>query len=294
MIAAPLGPGARIGVIAPSHAFFEDRYRQGVRWLEGRGYEVVEAPDLRARHRYLAGDDDHRLASLIWAMTAPDLDAVWAARGGSGVTRLLGRVPFDALARRPLIGFSDLTPLLDALARRGRPAIHGPVVHSLGATDAASLDHLAALLEGRRIAPLIGEAIAPGRAVGRLVGGNLCMVAATCGTPWQLDARGAILVLEEIGEVPYKVDRMLQQLADAGVFDGVAGLALGTFTGCDAPAGADYALRDVLIDRAAALGVPAALGLPIGHGPENRAFVVGATAALDAGALSLDAAPNAA
>lgn len=285
----PLLPeGATIAIVAPSHAFFEDRYQAGLEILEDWGYHPVEAEGLRRRHRYLAGDDAHRLDTLVGALTAPGVDAVWAARGGSGVTRLLSRIPWTALPPRPLIGFSDLTPLLDQLGWRGLPAVHGPVVHSLASTDPPSRDHLRALLAGRPVAPLAGRVLAPGRAQGPLVGGNLCMIAATCGTPFQLDASGAILVLEEIGEHPYKVDRLLQQLRDAGVLHGIVGVALGTFTGCEAPEGAGYALDDVLVDQLGDLGVPILADLPIGHGAANHAFVVRAPARIDDGALILD------
>ena len=287
MSAPLLPPGASIAIVAPSHAFFEDRYQRGIEILEGWGYRTIEAEGLRRRHRYLAGDDDHRLDTLVSALTAPGIDAVWAARGGSGVTRLLSRIPWTALPSRTLIGFSDLTPLLDQLGWRGLPAVHGPVVHSLGSTDDASLEHLRALLAGEPLAALRGDPLVPGRAEGPLVGGNLCMIAATCGTPFQLDASGCVLVLEEIGEHPYKVDRMLQQLRDAGVLHGIRGVALGTFTGCEAPQGADYALRDVLLDQLGDLGVPVARDLPIGHGAENMAFIVRSQGLIDDGVLTL-------
>jgi len=287
MIAPLLPPGATVAIVAPSHYFYEDRYQQGLEILEGWGYRPIEAEGLRRQHRYLAGDDAHRLDTLVGALTAPGIDAVWAARGGSGVTRLLSRIPWTVLGARPLIGFSDLTPLLDQLGWRGLPAVHGPVVHSLASTDAASLEHLRALLAGEPLAPLRGRALVAGSAEGPLVGGNLCMIAATCGTPFQLDASGAILVLEEIGEHPYKVDRMLQQLRDAGVLHGVRGVALGTFTGCEAPDGAGYTLRDVLRDQLGDLQVPVTTDLPIGHGAANRAFVVRSPGRLDGGTLTL-------
>lgn len=282
-----LQPGARVAVVAPSHAFFEDRYQQGIAWLKQRGYEIIEAPELRASHRYFAGTDDHRLASLVNAMTDPEIDAVWAARGGSGITRLLTRIPWTLLDHRPLLGFSDLTPLLDQLALRGLPAVHAPVVHSLGATSQASLAHLSALLDGAPTEPLRGETLVEGSCEGPVVGGNLCMIASTCGTPYQLDASGAILVLEEIGEQPYKVDRMLQQLVDAGIFRGVAGIALGGFTGCEAPESADWSLHEVFLEHLAHLDVPVLDSLPIGHGSANHAFIVRSHGAIADGALHL-------
>lgn len=273
----PLVPrDARIGLIAPSHAFYPEPYATGRAWLEARGHTLVEV-GLGTPHRTFAADDDTRLDGLVQAMTRPDLDAVWAIRGGSGMTRLLGRIPWDDLRPVPVLGFSDLTPLLNALALRGLPAIHGPVVHSLGKTDDASLSHLDALLAGEGVAPLVGRSLVEGQAEGRMLGGNLCLVAATCGTPWQLDATGALLVLEEIGEHPYKVDRMLQQLSDSGVLDGLAGVVLGTFTGCDPPSSADWTLDEIFVEHLAHRGVPVLADVPIGHGPENRAFVVGGT-----------------
>ncbi|TVQ92987.1 MAG: LD-carboxypeptidase [Deltaproteobacteria bacterium] len=282
-----LAAGPRIAVVAPCHAFNEDRYQAGVRWLRERGAEVVEAEDLRARHRYFAGSDEHRLKTLVHALTAPDIDAVWAARGGSGITRLLRRIPWTSLPPRPVLGFSDLTPLLDQLALRGAAAIHGPVLHSIGQTSADSLSHLEALLRGGALDPLPGHPLIPGRAEGPIVGGNLCLIASTCGTPYQLDASGAILVLEEVGEPPYKVDRLFQQLTDAGVFRGVAGVALGSFTGCGAPADAPWSLHEIFEEHLGGLNVPVLDEVPIGHGPDNHAFVVRHQAAIRDGALHL-------
>lgn len=289
---ALLPPGARIGIVAPSHAFFEDRYQQGLSWLRARGYQIVERHGIRSHHRYFAGSDDLRSAQLIEALCDPDLDAVWAARGGSGITRLLDRIPYTQLLGHPVIGFSDLTPLLDQLALRGLPAVHGPVVHSLGQTSDASLEHLGRLLDGAPLAPLPGQVWVDGEVHGPLVGGNLCLLAATCGTPAQLDASGAIVVLEEIGEAPYKIDRMLQQLKAAGVLRGVAGIALGRFTGCDPPSGAEWTLRDLMVEQLGPLGVPILADLPIGHGPANHAFRVRSPARLSGGALHLGSAPD--
>lgn len=280
-----LPPRARIAVVAPSHAFAEERYQVGKDWLESLGYQIVETAGLRRRHRYFAGDDAHRLAALVDALTRDDVDAVWSVRGGSGVTRLLGELPWEALQPRPVFGFSDLTPLLDQLASRGWPAVHAPVVHSLDKTDEASRAHLAAMLRGEPTAPLAGRTVVSGDAIGRLVGGNLCMLAVTCGTPFQLDAAGGILVLEEIAEHPYKVDRMLQQLRDSGVLRGISGVALGSFTGCEAPSSAEWSLSDVFDEHLGGLGVPVVAGLPIGHDAANRAWPVRQRAWLREGAL---------
>lgn len=283
-----LPPHARIGLIAPSHRFFAEPYAAGQAWLASLGFQLVEL-GLTEPHRYFAASDQQRLNALVEALSRPDLDAVWAIRGGSGVTRLLPAIPWDTLQPRPLIGFSDLTPLLDAWARLGHPAVHGPVVHSLGRTDPQSLAHLARLLTGQPVEPLVGRVFVEGRATGPLVGGNLCMLASTCGTKAQLDAAGAIVILEEIGEQPYKVDRMLEQLKQAGVFDGAVGIALGQFTRCTPPDGADWTLADVLREQLAPLNLPIVADLPIGHGARNHAFPVRAPGWIRGGRLGWSA-----
>jgi muramoyltetrapeptide carboxypeptidase len=158
-------------------------------------------------------------------------------------------------------------------------------VHSLGATDEASVAHLFALLAGES-RDIPGDAWVPGSAKGPIVGGNLTLIASTCGTQYQLDARGAILVLEDVGEHPYRLDRSLQQLRSAGVFEGVAGVGFGEFIDCPVPNSGDWTLKQVLMDHTAHLGVPIVGNLPIGHGSANRAFRIGSGAKLVNGTLS--------
>lgn len=282
---ALLPRGAPIGVIAPAGAWDDARLQAGLTLLRDHGHHPVLLEGPPAFHRYLAAPDDRRLERLVHALTDPSLAAVWAVRGGYGVTRLLGRIPWERLPPRLTLGFSDLTPLLDQLERRcGSPALHGPVVHSLAGSAPEALDHLFRMLEGRPVEPLEGEVWVDGRAEGPLRGGNLSLLAATCGTPWQVDARGAILVLEDVSEPAYKIDRMLQQLHDAGVLRGVAGVALGRWAGCRA--GETWTLKEVLLDQLAGLGVPVLAELPIGHVDDNRAFPVGTVARIEAGKLS--------
>lgn len=282
-----ISPGSPIAVVAPSGIHDEERLEKGLSTARIMGLNMQPFNDLLKPHRYLAAPDQHRLDQLQLALRQPHWGAIWIARGGYGITRLLDRLDFRDLPPTPIIGFSDVTPLLHALhVRRGGPLIHGPVVHSLPITDRASQDHLFALLAGRETAPLEGREVVAGTATGPLLGGNLALLAATCGTPFQVDARGAILVLEDVGEPLYRLDRMMQQLASAGVLKGVAAVALGSFTDCRAPDGATYDAVDVLMDHLAPLGVPVVADLPIGHGPANRAFPVGAEATLVDGRLS--------
>jgi muramoyltetrapeptide carboxypeptidase len=278
-----LQPGARVGVFAPSGNFDPGRLEAGLSLIRGWGLEPVLAPGLGLRHRYLAGDDEARLADLIWAMSDPGLDAAWLARGGYGLTRLLHRIPFDALPRRPVIGFSDASALFAALARRGAGLpVHGPVLQSLAdlADDASRVALRNLLMEGRG-ASWRGRVLRPGAASGRLVGGNLCTFASLAGTPWALQAAGAILLLEEVGERPYKVDRLLTQLLRSGALDGVCAVVLGSLEGCEEPGQRDWSAELIVAEGLAELGVPVLAGLPVGHGTRNHAFPWGVEARLD-------------
>ena len=270
-----LQSGARIAVVAPAGIYNEQGLRDAVEWLEQQGFVCVLGASMGAKHRYMAGSDGERLADLNWALHAPDIDAVWMARGGYGINRLLAQVDFSGLDDRPVIGFSDVTSLLVALYQEaGKSGIHGPVLHSLlNHPSDESVAHLLRLLNGGLDFSLQGDVWRQGAAEGPVVGGNLCMLASLAGTPWQLSADGCILLLEEVGEPPYRVDRMLQQLVSAGVFDGVRGVVVGEFRGFTTPDGTDWGLRDLICE---AVDVPVLGGVMVGHGEENRAFVFGA------------------
>lgn len=275
---------ARIAVVAPSGAYDPARVEAGMAVLRGWGYRPAWVGPRPARLRYLAGDDDARLAELV-AASAPEWDAVWMARGGYGLARLLPRLDLSRL-RVPLFGFSDGTALLNPLADAGGRAVHAPVLHSLAdLCDDASREHLRRLLAGAPPEPLVGETWVPGAVEAPVVGGNLCVLASLCGTPWQLRAEGRIVLLEEVGEAPYKVDRLLTQLRLAGALDGAAGFALGAWVDCRPPEGAGWTLREVLEEQLGGLGVPVVAELPVGHGPANRA-VPFAPARLGEGALT--------
>ncbi len=282
-----LRPGARIGVFAPSHVFDAEGLAAGMARVRSWGWEPVPAPHLGRRWRVFAGTDDERLADLQWALSDPSLDAAWMARGGSGLTRLLPGVQWERVRARPVIGFSDGTALhLGLLQRAGLQAVHGPVLHSLvGHADDESRRALQTLLAGGPAPRLTGRSLVPGLAAGPVVGGNLCLLAATCGTPFQLDTAGCILLLEEVGEPVYRLDRMLQQLRGAGLLGEVVGVGVGELRSCRVPEGADWGLDDVLLDQLETLGVPVVVDLPFGHGPRNLAWLHGATGRLVDGGL---------
>ena len=277
-----------IAIVAPCHPHRADRFERGLSLIEEAGWCPEPYPKLLEPRFHLAAPDEHRRTQLADALTDPRFGAVWIARGGSGLTRLLSGLPLRDLPPRPVIGFSDATALLVALYQSGHrgPLIHGPVVHSLGMTDSPSREHLFRLLAGETTDALVGTPWVGGQAEGPLTGGNLSLLAALCGTPWQPDAQGHVLVIEEVGEPAYRIYRMFQQLDDAGVFRGVAAIALGTFVDCSVPSGASWTLADMLRDRLASLRVPVLAELPIGHGPANRSFPLGARALVGHGTLS--------
>ncbi|MEZ4236485.1 MAG: LD-carboxypeptidase [Myxococcota bacterium] len=284
-MSARIAPGGQIAVVAPCGAFDPARLAQGLTVARAHGLDVVELPDLLRPHRYLASPDEQRAAQLMEALSSDRWAAVWIVRGGYGLTRILDRIDPAKVRPKPIIGFSDVTALFAALHPHGKgPLVHGPMPHSLPSTDEASTEALFALLAGEPPAPMSGETWAPGEASGPLVGGNLCLLAALCGTPWQLDVAGTVLVLEEVGEPPYRIDRLLQQLVSAGGLRGVAAVAVGEMTN-PAPEGADWTLRDVVMDHLGPLGVPVVAGLPIGHGARNRPFVWGTRAHVGDGEL---------
>jgi muramoyltetrapeptide carboxypeptidase len=284
-----LSDGARIAVVAPSGIFNPERLAAGLALLRSWGYEPVEGPNLSARHRFTAGTAEQRQADLAWALTSPDIDAAWFARGGYGTVHILDGLPWSEMDGRPIVGFSDATALFCAMERVGVPgAVHGPVLHSLA--DHASDETRAAvkaLLHGGEETMLAGRLLCgPARPVsGRVIGGNLCMLASLAGTPWALQGQGAIVVLEDIGEPPYKLDRLITQLRLSGALSGVAGIALGEFSGSSAPEGAGWDIEALFSDLLAPLNVPVVTGLPIGHGAENRPWRYGAPGMLTAEGL---------
>jgi muramoyltetrapeptide carboxypeptidase len=288
-----LPPGARVAVVAPASAYDPAKLDTGLALARAEGWALVPFDDMLVPHWGFAAHDDRRLAHLLEALTSPDFDAVWAVRGGFGVTRLLPRIPFETLPPRPVIGFSDLTPLLEALrVRVGSPVVHGPVLHSLGDTSTETRTAFFDLLHGRPVAPLVGEIWQDGTACGPLVGGNLCMLAATAGTPFALDARGAIVCLEDIAEPAYRIDRMLQQLVSSGALDHAAGFALGDFSTCRATRGEGWHVDDVLRDHLLPFGKPVLAGLPIGHGADNVGLPLGVSARIAHGTLSWSTPPE--
>ena len=284
-----LHPGDRVRVVAASGPVHQERFEAGIRALDGR-YELKYDEDaLLARSGFLAGEDDHRLETLNAAIADPNCGAIFLARGGYGLTRILPGIDRASLRAhpKPIVGYSDVTALLSVCARVGLASIHGPMISDFGELSTADRDSFFNLLENPDPGELLDqlENLVAGHAQGPLLGGNLEVLTRLLGTPQQPDFEGAILFLEEVGELPYRVDRLLTHLRSAGVLDSVAGIVIGDFTDCDEIEDGRIkppTTREVLMERLSRLTVPVALNGGFGHGDRKASLPYGVRVELDA------------
>ncbi|HEX6970012.1 MAG TPA: LD-carboxypeptidase [Micromonosporaceae bacterium] len=295
-----LRPGDTVMLVSPSGPPRPERVARGVELLTGWGLRPVLAPNVYARKGYLAGDDARRAADLNAAFADPFVRGIICTRGGYGAQRIVDAIDMDLVRRDPkvVVGFSDITALQLALWRDARLAsVHGPgaawqddrtppeSAQSLRAALMSTAPVVVKRVETEETAPVV----VPGTATGTLLGGNLCLIVSSIGTPGMPDLTGAILLIEDVDEPPYKVDRMLTQLRRCGALNGIAGVAVGQFTGC-----VDrwpVTVADVLAERLGDLGVPVLGGLPIGHGGGQLTVPVGVPATLDTAAGTLTVSP---
>ncbi|WP_043628076.1 S66 peptidase family protein [Nonomuraea candida] len=281
-----------VAVVSPSGPASPALLKRGVERLEGLGLKVVTGPHALDRQglEYLAGSDADRAADLQAAWCDPAVSAVFCSRGGYGAARLLDLLDWDAMRQagpKVLLGSSDITALHNAFAAElGVPTLHGPMIAcDVIAGDEAgpeprTWESLRAALFGTAETVTGDRVLAPGRAEGVVRGGNLSLLASMCGTRWQPSFADGIVFLEDVGEEPYRIDRMLTQLLQAGAFDGVRGIALGSWVGCGDP-------YPVLEDRLKPLGVPIVAGLPVGHGSPQHSIWLGALGVIDTESCSL-------
>lgn len=293
----PLIRGDRVGLVAASSALDSgEALAAGLELLRSWGLTIEGDPQalLQRRWGYLAGRDGERLADLTPAAESSEPPALLACvRGGWGAARLLERRP----PAEPgwLLGFSDVTSLLfDRVAQGRGGGIHGPLLTTLAAEPTWSQERLRALLFGEPLPPLRGESWRGGCAEGPLLVANLTVATHLLGTPHLPTLAGAILVLEDVGEAPYRIERMLTHWRLCGALQQLAGLAFGSFSGCEdgadeRPAERRFSLEQVLRERSGDLGIPVLARLPVGHTAGNAALPLGVRARLDAdrGELSL-------
>ncbi|MFC4121221.1 S66 peptidase family protein [Nonomuraea zeae] len=283
--------GDTVAIVSPAGPPDAVLLRRGVERLEGLGLKVVVGAHALDRQGldYLAGGDAARAADLQAAWCDPAVSAVFCSRGGYGAGRLLDLLDWNAMraaGRKILVGLSDITALHNAFAiELGVPTLHGPmpacdVLAEEKGPEPRTWESLQAALFGTPETVLGDRVLVPGRAEGEISGGNLSLLASMCGTRWQPSFAGKIAFLEDVGEEPYRIDRMLTQLLQAGAFDGVRGIALGSWEDCGDP-------YPVLQDRLAPLGVPLLAGLPVGHGSPQVSVWLGMLGVIDTESCSL-------
>jgi muramoyltetrapeptide carboxypeptidase len=288
--------GRTVGVIAPAGIPDMHNVARGIALIESWGLEVHVGAHVTKRFRTFAGTHEERRADLAWALTDPSIDIVWVARGGYGCVHCLPAIPAALPREKTVIGFSDATSLFCAMSGMEKARlIHGPSLGSLAGhvDDASRHSVLNALTSGTADpAPALPLTHLHGPHTpvsGRLHGGNITTLASIAGTRWQADCHGAIVLLEDITELGYRLDRSIMLLKESGTFDGARAFVFGEFVRCPLPEGADYTLHDIFVDLLAPYGVPIFAGMPIGHAARNIAWTYGSPARIEADRMLLDA-----
>jgi muramoyltetrapeptide carboxypeptidase len=294
---APLRRGGTIGVVATAGCVDDELLCAGVKAVRQEGFQVELAPGVYDRKGYLAGDNEKRARDLEGFFDRADLDAIFCARGGFGSIQLLPHLTASIRSHPKIFaGYSDVTILLNWLLQKcGMVTFHAPMV----AMDFArglpqrSRGHLWGTLTGEKWmwTVEVGEVIRSGKAQAEMLGGCLSVLVTTLGTPYEIDTTGKLLFLEDVGEKPYRVERMLTHLKMAGKLERLAGLAFGDFTHCDGEGPRD--IREIVGELFHKAPYPVVMGIPAGHGKENLALPFGVEMALDgnAGTLSLIESP---
>lgn len=295
--------GDTIALVVPASPVPREPIERAISRLEARDFRVKTYGDLYREYGYLAGDDPLRADELMQAFADPEVSAVFPARGGTGITRLLDLLDYDVIRQNPkiFVGFSDMTALHSTLHNKtGLVTFHGPhpkdgIGVAEGMSELTTRTYWRCLLaeeydegDGFEV-PLTEEehasieTMVSGKAHGRLVGGNLALVGAVMGTPYEVNTKGNILLLEDINEQPYRVDRLLSQLKLAGSLKELAGIVLGQFTDCSAPADeASLTLEEIFDCYLGGLGIPVLRNFPTGHCRDNATLPLNAEVELDA------------
>ena len=275
--------GATIGIVAPASPFDKVKFYQGIEALESMGFRTSVSEDLFVTNGYLAGTDRHRANMVNRLFADKNIKAVVCAKGGFGSLRMLSLLDLQLIERNPkiFIGFSDISALLYVfLANCGLVTFHGPMVTTLAdATEETKNSMFLTITTDIKpvLKPKEGVTINPGIASGPVAGGNLTTLCHLAGTPYTPNFKGKILLLEDKGEAAYRIDRMLSQMKLAGCFDGLKGLALGSFEDCGKLDEIFLIVDDIFKENK----IPILAGLEIGHGTNNFTVPMGLEATLD-------------
>jgi muramoyltetrapeptide carboxypeptidase len=279
-----LNPGDTIGIVAPASPFDTDLFDGGIQTLKSMGYRVHIPDDLFERNGFLAGSDEHRADLIHRLFSDQTIKALVCARGGYGSMRLLPVLDFSLIQKNPkiFIGLSDVSALLSAIySKTGLVTFHGPAVTTLANTPRKTREALKAAISSDQPHELEmenGITIRSGSASGRVCGGNLNTLNHLLGTPFAPEFKDHLLFLEDRGEKPYRIDRMLTQMKQAGCFRHLAGLILGDFVDC----GSQPEIIQIFTEAFADASIPIVAGCEAGHGRQNLTIPFGLEATLDA------------
>jgi muramoyltetrapeptide carboxypeptidase len=300
LIGKKLKPGAKIKLIAPGFAIDQHKLEIAIEGITQMGYQVLYDETILNNHGYFSNEDEFRASEINAAFANPNIDAIICARGGYGSTRILDQIDYKLIASNPkaLVGFSDITALLNAIHQKtGLIGFHGPVGSSLN--NDYSRTTLNQLLSAKKAARYLKSpvdipedqldnseyeryTIYPGTARGKAVGGSLTLMTAMMGTPFEIDFTDSIVFIEDVGEKPYRIDRMLTQLLSSKSFKNAAGIVFGVCIGCDVEdSSRGFRLKEVVMDRIKPLQIPALYGMSFGHIPENFTIPIGAQVSVD-------------
>jgi len=284
-----LKPGDTVALIAPGSSIPEEKIEKAISNLESLGLKIKEGKFIREKYGYTAGKDHERIADIHWAFGDKSIDAVWCIRGGYGCTRLLPYLDYNIIKKNPkiLIGYSDITALHMAIFKEtGLTTFHGPV----GASEFTpyTTEYLQKMLftsiKGQPIQhqePNEVITLSTGKAKGKLIGGNLSLISAMCGTKYLPSAKGKIVFLEDIDEKPYRVDRMLVQLEQAWNLKKAKGILLGEFADCDSDSDRSLTLMETLENHFKGCGIPVLYKVPLGHIDDQATYPVGIKVEMD-------------
>ena len=289
---AALKPGGKIAVVAPAGCVDNESLTAGVEAIRREGFEVELAAGIHERKGYLAGEGEARARELLSFFYRGDIEAIFCARGGFGSIQLL---PYlvnakDSLPSKIFVGYSDITILLNwFLQEWGMVTFHAPMVAMEMGRGLSELsnEHFWRTLTGEKKTweVTLDEIIRPGKTEAEMMGGCLSILVTTLGTPYEIDTAGKLLFLEDIGEKPYRIERMLTHLKMAGKLDHLAGLVFGDFTQCEGEGPRD--VRQIIGELFHEVPYPVVTGMAAGHGQENLALPFGVTMALDGNAATL-------
>lgn len=282
-----LQAGDEVRIVTPSGKI-EPAYIDGaLKVLSGWGYVATEGKYARGEYGRFGGTKEQRTSDLQQALDDPRVKAILCSRGGYGVAQLLDKLNFDAFCASPkwLIGFSDITLLHNAISNCGIASAHAIMARHLTELDEneAAVQSLKQLLAGKMPAYTLASEPEnrPGRAKGKLIGGNLSVLAGMTGTPFDLPYEGNILFLEEIAERPYHIDRMMNNLRLSGALSRINGLVIGQFSDCDEDPLMMQSIREIILDAVKDYGYPICFNFPAGHVDDNRTLVMGAECTLE-------------